>query len=55
MPFADAVQQPAIVEFDSQHLTNTSSMHATVLLQTVCNVIVCRHRDFPNNMAGLLT
>ena len=34
---------------------NTSNMHVTVLLQTVCNVLVCEHRDFPNNIAGLST
>ena len=33
---------------------NTSSMHATVLLQTVCNTIVHGHRDFSNNITDLL-
>ena len=33
---------------------NTSSMHATVPLQMVCNAIVCGHRDYSNNIANLL-
>ena len=28
-------------------------MYATVLLQMVCNTIVCRHIDYPNNIADL--
>ena len=34
---------------------STSSMHAIVLLQTVCKALVCGHRDFPNNIADLST
>ena len=33
----------------------TSSMHAMVHLQTVCNTIICGHRDFLNNIADLST
>ena len=28
-------------------------MCVAVLLQMVCNGIVCRHRDYPNNIADL--
>ena len=32
---------------------NTSNMHAIILLQMVCNTIVCGHRDYPNNIADV--
>ena len=33
---------------------NTSSMHVTVLPQTVYNAIVHEHRDYSNNIMDLL-